>query len=222
MQSPIQTYLEELHRSLLSLEVGAVANYIPELTKADPAWFGITLVTMDGVVYSVGDTAQAFTIQSISKPFVYATALADRGVDCVSAKVGVEPSGDAFNSISLDPQSGAPFNPMINAGAIATTSLVAGDDSARQWQRIEESMAAFIGRKISVDESVYRSESDTGFRNRAIAWMLKNFGIIDGNPMDSLENYFKQCSILVDCRDLAFMAATLSNGGVHPVTGQRA
>jgi glutaminase len=222
MQSPIQTYLEELHRSLLGLEDGALANYIPELTKADPAWFGITLVTMDGVVYSVGDAAQPFTIQSISKPFVYATAMADRGVDYVSAKVGVEPSGDAFNSISLDPQSGAPFNPMINAGAIATTSLVAGDDSGKQWKRIEDSMAAFIGREISVDESVYQSESDTGFRNRAIAWMLKNFGIIDGNPMESLENYFKQCSILVDCRDLAFMAATLANGGVHPVTGQRA
>lgn len=222
MQSPIQTYLEHLHRSLCTLEDGALANYIPELTKADPAWFGISLVTMDGVAYSVGDAARPFTIQSISKPFVYATALADRGVEYVSKKVGVEPSGDAFNSISLDPQSGAPFNPMINAGAIATTSLVAGDDCQMQWQRIASSMAAFIGRDICVDESVYRSESDTGFRNRAIAWMLKNFGIIDGNPMDSLENYFRQCSILVDCRDLAFMAATLANGGVHPGTGKRA
>ena len=222
MQSPIQTYLEGLHSRLAGLNGGEVASYIPELTKADPNWFGICLVTMDGVAYSVGDSEPLFTIQSISKPFVYATALADRGRDFVALRVGVEPSGDAFNSISLHPQTGAPLNPMINAGAIASTSLVNGDTPEAQWQRIESSMAAFMGRDIRVDEAVYRSESDTGFRNRAIAWMLKNFGITDGEPMASLENYFKQCSILVNCRDLAYMAATLANGGVHPLTGKRA
>lgn len=222
MQSPIQVYLEELHSRLASMDRGELASYIPELTKADPGWFGICLVTMDGVVYSVGDSAQAFTIQSISKPFVYATALADRGQAFVAGRVGVEPSGDAFNSISLNPQTGAPLNPMINAGAIASTSLVAGDTPEAQWHRIEASMSAFMGRDIRVDDAVYRSESETGFRNRAISWMLKNFGMIDGDPMASLENYFRQCSILVDCRDLAYMAATLANGGVHPVTGTRA
>lgn len=222
LQSPIQTYLEDLHGRLSSLKGGELASYIPELTKADPEWFGICLVTMDGVAYSVGDSEQRFTIQSISKPFVYATALADRGQAFVARRVGVEPSGDAFNSISLNPQTGAPLNPMINAGAIASTSLVEGDTPEAQWRRIEASMAAFIGRELSVDESVYRSESETGFRNRAIAWMLKNFGITDGDPMASLENYFRQCSILVNCRDLAYMAATLANGGVHPLTGTRA
>lgn len=222
MQSPIQAYLEDLHSRLAGLNGGQVASYIPELTKADPNWFGICLVTMDGVAYSVGDADQLFTIQSISKPFVYATALADRGRDFVAGRVGVEPSGDAFNSISLNPQTGAPLNPMINAGAIATTSLVEGGSPDAQWQRIEASMSAFMGRAFSVDESVYHSESETGFRNRAIAWMLKNFGIIDGEPMASLENYFRQCSILVNCRDLAYMAATLANGGVHPLTGKRA
>lgn len=222
MQSPIQSYLEELHEKLTGLRAGQVASYIPELTKADPDWFGICLVTLDGVAYCVGDAAQRFTIQSISKPFVYATALADRGRELVSARVGVEPSGDAFNSISLDPQTGAPLNPMINAGAIASASLVGGESPAAQWERIAASMGTFMGREITVDEAVYRSESETGFRNRAIAWMLKNFGIIDGEPMASLENYFRQCSILVDCRDLAFMAATLANGGVHPLTGKRA
>ncbi|MFA5082120.1 MAG: glutaminase A [Hydrogenophilaceae bacterium] len=222
MHSPIQSYLENLHGRIAGLDDGELASYIPELTKADPNWFGICLVTMDGVAYSVGDSGQLFTIQSISKPFVYATALADRGRDFVLEKVGVEPSGDAFNSISLNPQTGAPLNPMINAGAIATASLVAGETPEAQWRRIESSMAAFVGRDLSVDESVYHSESETGFRNRAIAWMLKNFGIIDGEPMASLENYFRQCSVLVDCRDLAYMAATLANGGVHPVTGQRA
>lgn len=222
MQSPIQTYLEGLHGQLADLTAGQMASYIPELAKADPGWFGICLVTLDGVAYSVGDSEQPFTIQSISKPFVYATALADRGREFVSSRVGVEPSGDAFNSISLNPQTGAPLNPMINAGAIASASLVAGDSPDAQWERIAASMGAFMGREITVDESVYRSESETGFRNRAIAWMLKNFGIIDGEPMAALENYFRQCSILVSCRDLAFMAATLANGGVHPLTGKRA
>jgi len=222
MQSPMQAYLDNLHARLASVQGGELANYIPELSKADPSWFSISLVTMDGMVYSTGDSEQKFTIQSISKPFVFATALADRGVDFVTAKVGVEPSGDAFNSISLNPKTGAPLNPMINAGAITAASLVAGDSPNVQWQRILGSLSAFVGRDLDIDEDVYRSESDTGFRNRAIAWMLKNFGIIDGDPMASLENYFRQCSLLVDCRDLAFMAATLANGGMHPITGRRA
>lgn len=222
MKSPIQAYLETLHAQLAGQHDGNVASYIPELTKANPDWFGICLVTMDGVAYCVGDAEEAFTIQSISKAFVYATALADQGKDYVSRKVGVEPSGDAFNSISLHPQTGAPFNPMINAGAIATTSMVGGDTTDAQWQRIESALAAYMGHALRIDESVYRSESETGHRNRAIAWMLKNFGIIEGDPMASLENYFRQCSILVSCRDLAYMAATLANGGVHPLTGVRA
>lgn len=222
MQSPIQAYLEDLHRRLAGDDRGALANYIPELTKADPDWFGICLVTMDGQLYSVSDSRQPFTIQSISKAFVYGMALADRGVEFVASRVGVEPSGDAFNSISLHPQTGAPLNPMINAGAIATTSLIAGDTPEAQWRRIESSIATFVGHPLRVDEEVYRSESATGFRNRAIAWMLKNFGIIDGEPMASLENYFRQCSIQITCEDLGYMAATLANGGVHPLTGERA
>jgi len=222
MKSPIQSYLETLHSQLDGLHAGAVASYIPELTKVNPDGFGICLVTMDGVAYCVGDADETFTIQSISKAFVYATALADNGKEYVSRKVGVEPSGDAFNSISLQPQTGAPFNPMINAGAIATTSMVGGETTEAQWQRIENALAAFMGHDLRIDESVYRSESETGHRNRAIAWMLKNFGIIEGDPMASLENYFRQCSILVSCRDLAYMAATLANGGIHPLTGVRA
>jgi glutaminase len=222
MRSPIQAYLNTLHGQLKGLHDGQVASYIPELTKANPDWFAICLVTMDGTAYCAGDAEQPFTIQSISKAFVYAASLADNGKAYVASKVGVEPSGDAFNSISLDPQTGAPFNPMINAGAIASTSMVAGASPQAQWQRIEAVLAAFAGRSLPVDESVYRSESETGHRNRAIAWMLKNFGIIEGDPMLSLENYFRQCAVLVTCRDIAYMAATLANGGVHPLTGVRA
>lgn len=222
MQHPIQSYLDALHARLGAMTEGRLADYIPELTKVDPNGLGVCLVTMDGVAYSVGDAERPFTIQSISKPFVFGAALADRGQPLVSRKVGVEPSGDAFNSISLDPASGAPKNPMINAGAIATTSLVGGDTPAQQWHRILAALSDFVGRPLDVDEAVYRSESATGFRNRAIAWMLKNFGIIDGDPMAALENYFRQCSVLVSCRDLAYMAATLANNGVNPLTRRRA
>jgi glutaminase len=177
---------------------------------------------MDGEIYCAGDTETFFTIQSASKPFIYATALMERGQELVSTRVGVEPSGEAFNSIGLEPHTGAPLNPMINAGAIASTSLVEAPDAQGQWQKIAASLGRFIGREVQIDEAVYRSESETGARNRAIAWMLKNFGIIEGKPMAPLENYFKQCSVLVTCRDLAFMAATLGNRGIHPLTGVRA
>src|SRR5262245_38485773 len=123
---PIQTYLEGLHARFADLADGSVATYIPELAKADPRWFGIAIATTDGRTYEVGDTRQPFTIQSISKPFVYGLALEDQGRDAVLAKIGVEPTGDAFNSISLEPDTGRPLNPMINAGAITAASLVAG------------------------------------------------------------------------------------------------
>ena len=219
---PLQKYLDALYEKYRGLTAGAVANYIPELAKADPDAFGICIVTADGYVYEIGDYDREFTMQSVSKPAVYAAGLADRGREGVLRKVGVEPSGEAFNSISLNPQTGAPLNPMINAGAIAMAGLVSGDNAAEQWQRIADVIATFFGRPITIDDAVYRSESETGFRNRAIAWMLKNFGIIDGDPMPVLENYFRQCSVRVTCRDLAFMAATLANGGVHPLTGKRA
>jgi glutaminase len=218
---PLQRYLAALHEKYRAMDDGTVTAYIPELAKSDPDWFGICVVTTDGYVYAVGDSEVPFTIQSVSKPAVYAAALADRGRAAVLRKVGVEPSGEAFNSISLDPQTGAPLNPMINAGAIATTGLVAGATAAQQWERIVEVISNFCGRAVTVDEAVYRSESESGFRNRAIAWMLKNFDVIDGDPMPVLENYFRQCSIQVTCRDLAFMAATLANSGVHPRTGKR-
>jgi len=221
MQSPLQTYLDDLHRQLSTLETGHLADYIPELAKADPRLFGICLVTVDGTVYGAGDTDQPFTIQSISKALVYAAALADQGKERVGQKVGVEPSGEAFNSISLHPQTGAPLNPMINAGAIATTSLVHGDSVDRQWARIQQVMDAFAGHPLQVDDAVCHSESATGHRNRGIAWMLKNFGIIEGDPMACVENYFRQCSLLVSCQDIAMMAATLANQGRHPLTGQQ-
>src|SRR5437667_302131 len=120
------------------------------------------------------------------------------------------------------PGTGQPFNPMINAGAIATTGLVAGQTPAEQWRRILDSFAQFVGHAVGIDERVYRSESETGFRNRAIGYMLRNFTIIEGDPEPIAENYFRQCSLSVTCQDLGVMAATLANGGINPVTGTRA
>jgi len=220
--SPIQAYLERVydrHRDLVS---GEVATYIPELGKADPEWFGIGLATTDGRVYEVGDSRQTFTIQSISKPITYGIALEDHGHEAVLAKVGVEPTGDAFNSISLHPETGCPLNPMINAGAITTTSLVAGTSAEDRLERLLGVFSLYAGRKLAIDESVYRSEKETGHRNRAIGHMLRNFDVLTEHPDPALDLYFRQCSILVDCRDLAMIAATLANGGVNPVTGERA
>jgi len=222
ISSPIQEYLEQVHRDCAAVRDGAVATYIPELAKADPDWFGICLVTANGAVYEVGDTRQEFTIQSISKPFVYGLALEDNGREAVLQRVGVEPTGDAFNSISLDPGTGRPRNPMINAGAIATAGLVAGKTPAARFRRILETFSLYAGRELSLNRAVYRSESETGHRNRAIGHMLRNFDKLTGDPAPTTELYFQQCSIDVTGRDLGVMAATLANGGRNPLTGKQA
>jgi glutaminase len=216
--SPVRRYLERVHEDLASIDDGLVASYIPELLKADPAWFGIAVATTDGAVYEVGDTRIPFTIQSISKPLVYGLALMDHGKDAVLGKIGVEPTGDAFNSISLEPGTGRPFNPMINAGAITAASLVAGRSHQDRYERVLALFSMYAGRGLDLDEGVYLSEKETGHRNRAIGHMLRNFDIIGEDPGPALDLYFRQCSIRVDCRDLAVMAATLAAGGTNPVT----
>ncbi|MFA5885348.1 MAG: glutaminase A [Acidimicrobiia bacterium] len=221
-RSPVQQYLDRLYWTHRSVTDGDVATYIPELGKADPDWFAIAIATVDGEVYVTGDAELPFTIQSISKPFVYGMALEDCGVDTVLERVGVEPTGDPFNSIAVDEESNRPFNPMVNAGAIATTGLVRGSSAGSKWARIVSGFAAFTGHPMTVDESVFQSESATGDRNRAIAYLMRNFGMIDGDVDEVLDLYFRQCSLLVSCRDLAVAAATLAAGGRNPVTGQRA
>ncbi|MDN3920250.1 glutaminase A [Roseateles violae] len=220
--STLQAYLERLLRRFADLDGGRVATYIPELAKADPRRFAIVLATVDGQLYEVGDARLPFTLQSISKPLVYGAALQDRGPERVARAIGVEPSGDAFNSISLEPGSGRPRNPMINAGAIAAAALLQGDDGEARLARLLDALSAYAGRPLEIDAAVFESERTTGHRNRAIGHMLRNYGIVSDDPEPALELYFKQCSVRVDCRDLALMAATLANGGVHPQTGVRA
>jgi glutaminase len=220
--SPVLDYLNELHARYSALTEGQVATYIPELARANPEWLGICLVTTNGAVYEVGDSSQSFTIQSISKPFVYGLALEDNGRSPVLKKVGLEPTGDAFNSISLDPGTGRPRNPMINAGAIASAGLIAGKNSRTKLRRLLETFGTYAGRELSLDHAVYSSESETGHRNRAIGHMLRNFEVLEEDPMPIVELYFQQCSVSVTCRDLGIMAATLANRGTNPVTGKQA
>lgn len=216
---PVAESLHDLVGEVARVSGGAVATYIPELAAADPEAFGISLVSMDGHRYASGDAAARFTIQSVSKPFVYALAVSELGLDDVARWVGAEPSGEAFNAASFDPVSGRPANPMINAGAIVTSGLVPGVDAIERMRRILAVLSGFAGRVLDIDEAVYASEAATGDRNRALAYLAQAAGRLPVAVEEAVDVYFRQCAVRVDCADVALMAATLANGGVNPVTG---
>lgn len=220
--APFRTTLHELYDKYRGNMEGKVADYIPELALADPNWFAISVVTVDGQAFDVGDHQQQFSIQSVSKPFMFGLALDDHGREEVLQKVGVEPTGEAFNSIVLDEASNRPFNPLVNAGAIATADLVRGKDFADRIKRTLAMFGRYIGREVHIDNAIFLSERTTGHRNRAISHLMLNFGMVSDQIPDSLELYFQQCSILVNAHDLAVMGATLANAGVNPVTKERA
>lgn len=199
---------------------GAVADYIPELAAADPEAFAMAMVSVRGHVYEAGDVDQTFTIQSVSKPFVYALALSDLGLDAVAARIGFEPSGEPFNAISLEPDTGRPANALINAGAIVTTSLIPGTPE-ESYARIHEGLSAFAGRNLEFDDRVYRSEAATGDRNRALGYLTRAQGVLARPAEEATDVYFRQCSLRVTATDLAIMAGTLATMGVNPVTRRR-
>ena len=201
--SVVQKALDRILGSVMHDANGEVADYIPELAKADPDRFGIAVATIDGHVYASGDADDPFTIQSISKPFVYGMALDDHGPEDVLRRVGAEPSGDAFNSIVMDEVNNRPLNPMVNAGAIACAALVRGNDLAGRRRRVLDTFGRYAGRELTIDEDVCESERRTGHRNRAIAFLELNSGMIDEPVDEHLDLYFAQCSILVTARDLA-------------------
>ena len=199
-----------------------MADYIPELALAKPEWFGVCVVTKDGQVFEVGDCDQLFTIQSISKAFVFGLALEDHGRDYVNSKVSVEPTGEAFNAIVLDEVTNRPYNPMVNAGAIATTDLIKGNSSTERLKRMLDMFKRYTGRAHDINVPVFLSEKATGYRNRAMSYLMLNFGMVGDKIDETLDLYFQQCSIMVNARDLAMMSATLANGGINPVTQERA
>ncbi|MGJ0389952.1 glutaminase [Microbacterium sp. CGR1] len=212
MQTPMIDYLHLLLESC-GADAGEVASYIPELAHADPDRLAIAVATLDGEVYVAGDAEVEFTIQSISKPFTYALAIADQGLDGVLERIDVEPSGDAFNEISLEPETGRPRNPMINAGAIAAHALVQGADADARTERILDLYSRLAGRRLSIAEDVFASELSSADRNMALAYMLRTVGTLDADPADVVRGYTRQCSVSVTVRDLARMGSVLAAGG---------
>ncbi|ASN18615.1 glutaminase A [Arthrobacter sp. YN] len=201
---------------------GAVADYIPALAQTDPELFGVCVVEVDGGVHVAGDSDVKFSIQSISKAFVYALVCEAFGHAAVAELVGVNNTGLAFNSVmAIELNNGHPMNPMVNAGALATTALMPGRTPDEQWAAIHSGLSAFAGGDLVLDEEVYASEAATNTRNSAIARLLESYGRMGRDPLDVVDVYTRQCSLLVSARDLAIMGATLADGGVNPVTGKR-
>ncbi|WP_339204112.1 glutaminase A [Paenibacillus sp. FSL K6-3182] len=203
---------------------GKVASYIPELSKSPIGALGIHLIDSNGLSISEGDTDLSFTMQSISKVFTLILALMDNGEDVVFDKVGMEPTGDNFNSmLKLElVQPGIPFNPLINAGAIAISSIIAGKDPAEKSARVLDFLRLLSNNSsLDYDMDVYRSEADTANLNRSMAYFLKDNGVLQGSVEDVLEVYFRHCSISVTCADLAQMALVLAHNGKNPTTGEQ-
>ena len=218
----VDELVREAHDRYAAEDAGTVADYIPVLAEADPGLFGIAVIDVGGGVHDAGDALHAFSIQSISKMFVYALTIQAHGHAHVRDIVGVNNTGLAFNSVmAIELNGGHPMNPMVNAGAIATTALVPGATAAEKWERIREGLSAFAGRQLGMDGEVYRSEADTNDRNRAIARLLFGYGRLDGDPDEIVDVYTRQCALSVTAHDLAVMGATLADGGVNPVSGER-
>lgn len=220
MRSPIFDYLDDVLADTADVDSGALADYIPELAAVDPNRAAVALCTVGGTVYASGDSDHLFTIQSMSKPFAYALAIEDNGLERIVECIDVEPSGEAFNELSLDPDTGTPRNPMINAGAIATHALIKTDE-ASSVDRLLDYLSRMAERQISVDETVASSELATASRNLGLAYLLDASGNLAREPRAAVEGYVRQCAASVTVSDLALMAATLANGGVQPNTEER-
>ncbi|MCE2950748.1 MAG: glutaminase A [Alphaproteobacteria bacterium] len=213
-----QALLEELHETYKSFDEGTLPTYIPELSLVNPQDFGISLTLLDGRSFHVGHSQRTFTIQSMVKPFLYGIAMEQLGEEAVLERIGVEPTGDAFNTIKLQPKTHRPYNPMVNAGAIVLANLIQGDNHREKIVTIKKTLEDFSASDLGFDIRVYTSEKAMGHHNRAMAYLMLNFGILTGHVEEILESYFQACSFMVTTKDLAAMAATLANKGVNPLT----
>ncbi|NLZ57606.1 MAG: glutaminase [Corynebacterium sp.] len=220
---PIPEYFAEILDSVRGDRSGEVAQYIPQLKVADPNRLALAMCTVDGHIYSAGDDDTEFTMQSLSKPFAYALALQEHGPDKVFQTVGMEPSGEAFNELSLDGLTNRPVNPMINAGAIAVNQLINGEDSSVEdrVEKIRQYFSDLAGRELTIDRQLVESEMEGAERNLSIAHMLRNYGVIEDDAHDAVLSYTLQCAIKVTTCDLAVMTATLAAGGTQPLTEKK-
>lgn len=218
----LQALLNAVHARWAAEHAGEIANYIPELSKADDNHWGLAIATPDGNLWQAGDAEVPFTIQSVSKACTYCLALELSGRERVIARVGVEPSGDAFNAIEFDPATLRPFNPMVNAGAITVAGILYEHFGMDAFGFLLDRLSIAAGRQLDMDEAVYRSEAATGHRNRAIGHLLRGAGALPGPVEEVVDLYFRQCAIQVTAVDLAWIGATLANLGEHPRSGRQA
>lgn len=221
MKSPIPEYLERVLDDCRDFDGGSIPEGNDILAQADPDMFGVALVTVGGAVYTAGDVEVEFSIQSISKALTYALALDDNGPDALLRVVDTEPSGDSFNEISLEEDTGRPRNALINAGALAVHSTVRADSVSERVERIRALHSRMAGRELTIDKAVYDAELAADDRNTGIAHLLKACGVLAAEPADVVDGYAGQCSISVSCRDLATIASVMANGGISPTTGER-
>jgi len=218
----VQSIVTEAYSTFKNDTSGKNADYIPELAKVDPKLFGVAVVTTDNQSLAIGDVTQPFSIQSISKVFTLALAMEELGPDKVFQKIGSEPTGRAFNSpeavVDMPTHTG---NPLVNAGAISTTSLISGKTATEKWNKILNFYSKVAGEKLVLLREVYKSEAATNTGNKALAMLLAKYDRIYADPFESVDTYTKQCSVGVNATQLARMGATLANNGINPATGQQ-
>jgi glutaminase len=219
---PYQSAVNDAYAKFKSLQEGKNADYIPALAKVDPNIFGIALITVDGKIYSTGDLTSEVSIQSISKVFTMALVMEEQGTDAILNNMGVDATGQPFNSIvAVEQYKGSEMNAMVNPGAITATSMVSGSSREEVWNKILGCYSNFAGRSLLVNQEVFKSESETNQRNQAIAMLMYAYAHIKDKPLQACDIYTEQCSVNVNAKDLAEMAATLANGGKNPITGKQ-
>ena len=222
VDSAVKKALDEALLRFSSNQHGKNASYIPYLASVPPHLFGISIMFCDGTHAEVGDTDYAFAIESISKVFTLARVLDEVGPQVLRSKIGCDPTGEPFNSvIALELHKGRPLNPFVNAGAMATVSLLEADSAQARWDQIQATYNAFAGRELMLNDEVYQSEASSNQHNRGIAWLLQSYGYMHADPMQVCDVYTRQCSMSITCHDLVTMGATLANGGVNPVTDKQ-
>lgn len=218
----VQSALGDAHARFVANRDGRNSTVYPALATADPSRFGLCLVEVSGRTHAIGDVDVSFTIMSVAKPFVFALVCQHVGPERAGELIGVGATGRPFDSLAaVELSNDGRTNPMVNAGALATTSLIPGATHAEKWEVIVDGLSAFAGRPLTLDQLTYESASQTNFRNRALAWTLRGRDRLYGEPDEVLDLYTRQSSLAVTARDLATMGATLADGGVNPITGQR-
>lgn len=217
----LEAVLKQAHSAAESDQSGANASYIPALAKVPSNLFGLTAVTADGTVIETGDSSYPFAIESISKVFSMALVMEAVGAQEMLKKVGADPTGLPFNSVmALELHRGKPLSPLVNAGAMATVSLLPAASADEKWQKILDGYSQFAGHRLEVMDAVYTSETATNSHNKGIAWLMSSYGTLYDDPDTTCDIYTRQCSIAITCKDLAVMGSTLANGGVNPITGK--